>query len=185
MRFACTMAAGRGDTDMVLFSLAKALSRQCVKTVGTVQINSAGDCDGPCDMDVRILPNGPDIRISQSLGKHAKGCRLDPEALEIAVQNVAARLERGADCLIVNKFGKHEANGRGFRDVIAQAISRNIPVLVGLNALNERSFRAFVGADCTTLPPDLNSLKNWITSQVGIPPVAAPAGIADFDIPAA
>ena len=28
----------------------------------------------------------------------------------------------GADVLIVNKFGKHEAEGRGFRMVVAEAL---------------------------------------------------------------
>lgn len=166
MRIACTMAKERGDTDTLLFSLADTLARQGVKTVGTVQINTASDCDGLCDMDVRILPCGPDIRISQNLGKHAKGCRLDPDALETAVQQVSERLRDGADLLIVNKFGKHEADGRGFRDVIATAITRDIPVLVGLNTLNAPSFHAFIDGPCLTLPPELNALQNWATSQL-------------------
>ena len=43
--------------------------------------------------------------------------------------------------MIVNKFGKHEASGRGFRMVIAEAIERNIPVIVGVSALNLGDFK--------------------------------------------
>ncbi|MEX5726690.1 hypothetical protein Ga0609869_000043 [Rhodovulum iodosum] len=50
-------------------------------------------------------------------------CRLDPAALETAVGLVAAGLSSGADLLIVNKFGKHEAAGRGFRYVVAEAVA--------------------------------------------------------------
>lgn len=173
MRIACTVAPGKGDTDLLMFEFAERLSKSGLKTVGTVQINTEQECDGPCDMDVKVLPNGPDIRISQSLGKHAQGCRLDPEALESAVQIVATRLRQGADCLIVNKFGKHEADGRGFRDVIADAISCDIPVLVGLNPLNQQSFEAFAGGSVTRLPPDLDALENWIANQ--LEPVAVTA----------
>ncbi len=165
MRIACTMALGKGDTDLLLFEFAEFLAKSGQATVGTVQINTETECDGPCDMDVRVLPDGPDIRISQSLGKHAKGCRLDPDALESAVQIVETRLAQGADCLIVNKFGKHEADGRGFRDVIAEAISRDVPVLVGLNPLNRASFDAFVGGGVAVLPPNLAALKDWIAKQ--------------------
>lgn len=166
MRIACTMAPGRGDTDLLLFSLAEGLARAGIKTVGTVQINTDTSCNGPCDMDVRLLPDGPDIRISQSLGREAKGCRLNPDALETAVQQVSARLQDGADCLIVNKFGKHEADGRGFRDVIAQAIALELPVLVGLNALNQARFSDFVGGSYENLPPTPEALRSWIEVQI-------------------
>ncbi|MEP2505676.1 MAG: DUF2478 domain-containing protein [Paracoccaceae bacterium] len=141
------MAPGKGDTDLLLFDFAEFLANSGLRTAGTVQINTESVCDGPCDMDVRVLPDGPDIRISQSLGQHAKGCRLDPAALEAAVQIVAARLPQGVDCLIVNKFGKHEADGRGMRDVIADAISRDIPVLVGLNPLTNKVLMRSSGAN--------------------------------------
>ena len=62
-----------------------------------------------------------------------------------AVGLVATGLSSGADLLIVNKFGKHEAEGRGFRDVIAEAVAMDIPVLVGINALNRSAFESFCG----------------------------------------
>ncbi|THH34856.1 DUF2478 domain-containing protein [Aliishimia ponticola] len=166
MQIACTKAPGRGDTDLLLFSLAQRLADKGFRAAGTVQINSEMPCDGPCDMDVRILPDGPTVRISQSLGKHARGCRLDPEALETAVAKVSASLQDGVDCLIVNKFGKHEASGRGFRNVIAEAMAMDIPVLVGLNRLNDEAFEEFVGDASVPLPPDLETLVDWMTAQI-------------------
>ena len=80
MRIAYTIAPGRGDTDLLLAAMAVELQGQGFRTCGTVQINTAcdDDADGPCEMDVKVLPDGPVIRISQSLGKGARGCRLDP-----------------------------------------------------------------------------------------------------------
>lgn len=162
MKLAYTMAPGRGDTDLILETLATDLSARGLNCCGIVQINTERDCDGPCDMDVQVLPDGPVLRISQNLGPSARGCRLDPAALETAVALVAARLSSGADLLIINKFGKHEADGRGFRDVIAQAVVMEVPVLVGLNTLNRAAFETFAEGLAIQLPPDPAALMGWV-----------------------
>ncbi|MDG3039899.1 DUF2478 domain-containing protein [Roseicyclus marinus] len=161
MKLAYTMAPGRGDTDLVLERLAAALAARGLRCCGTVQINSERAEAGPCDMDVRVLPGGAILRISQDLGPQARGCRLDPAALETAVGLVAAGLSSGADLLIVNKFGKHESEGRGFRSVIAEAVAMDIPVLVGLNALNRPAFESFAEGMAIGLPPDAAELMDW------------------------
>jgi nucleoside-triphosphatase THEP1 len=159
------MSPGRGDTDLVLQRLATELAARGVRCCGTVQINSERADAGPCDMDVRVLPDGAVLRISQDLGPQARGCRLDPAALETAVGLVAAKLSSGADLLIINKFGKHEAEGRGFRDVIAEALGMDIPVLVGLNALNRQAFELFAGGLAVQLPPQTNALVAWLDEE--------------------
>ena len=169
MNIAYTMAQGRGDTDLLLQRLARELSARGVRCSGTVQINTEpDDCVGPCDMDVLVLPDGPILRISQDLGPSARGCRLDPAALEQAVAQVGARLTDGADILIVNKFGKHEAEGRGFREVIAEALSTDLPVLVGLNAMNRPAFESFASGLAVELPAELGALLRWVEEVAGV-----------------
>ncbi|WP_371687434.1 DUF2478 domain-containing protein [Thalassococcus sp. S3] len=163
---AYTMAPGRGDTDLLLFQLAKALLARGVKVTGTVQINTERPCNGPCDMDVNVLPDGPVIRISQTLGVEARGCRLNPSALEEAVGLVSQRVSQETGCLIVNKFGKHEAEGRGFRTVMAEALALDVPVLVGLNALNKDAFLEFSGDFAVELPPDVAALESWLLTSM-------------------
>ncbi len=165
MKIAYTMASGRGDTDLLLFKVAQSLLKQGRNPVGTVQINTEREYDGPCDMDVKVLPSGPTIRISQNLGRESRGCRLNPEALETAVTLVTSELSEGADCLIINKFGKHEAEGRGFRSVIAEALALEIPVLVGLNALNLEAFHTFCDYLAVELPPNAFVIENWLFSN--------------------
>jgi nucleoside-triphosphatase THEP1 len=165
MNLAYTMAPGRGDIDLILFKLAKVLAARGLRCCGTVQINSERGQTGPCDMDVQVLPTGPVLRISQDLGPSARGCRLDPAALETAVGLVASSLEQGADVLIINKFGKHEAEGHGFRAVIAEALSREIPVIVGVNVLNLPAFEIFSEGLGTGLPCDAAALAEWVTSH--------------------
>lgn len=167
MKIAYTMAPGRGDTDLILAALAALLEERGLRCCGTVQINTVNPVygrAGPCDMNVRVLPDGPVLRISQDLGPSARGCRLDPVALETAVGLVSERLAKGADLLIVNKFGKHEAEGRGFRDVIAEALAMEIPVLVGLNALNREAFERFTEGLAVPVAPEAEALRAWVDS---------------------
>lgn len=165
MRMGYTMAPGRGDTDLLLAGVADTLMLAGVRLCGTVQINTACDGDGPCDMDVQVLPDGPIIRISQSLGPGARGCRLDPGALETAIAECELRLG-GSSLLIVNKFGKQEALGRGFRGLIGEAMIREIPVLVGLNGMNRQAFEDFTDGAAEAVAPDRESLVNWARSAL-------------------
>ena len=162
MKIAYTIAQGRGDTDLLLERVARSALDSGLLIRGTVQVNTERPCDGPCDMDVSVLPDGPVIRISQSLGVGSRGCRLDPQALETAVGLVSASLALPTDALIINKFGKHEADGRGFRPVIAEALDLGIPVLVGLNRLNYAAFEAFAGEMAEALRPKPSLLEAWI-----------------------
>lgn len=172
MNIAYTMAPGRGDTDALLQTVAQRLMAQGLRCCGTVQINTERDA-GPCDMDVKVLPDGPVLRISQSLGLASQGCRLDPFALEEAVGHVGSRLTTGGDILIVNKFGKHEAEGRGFRPVIAEAIALDMPVIVGVNALNLAALRHFTGSEAVELPPVADRLEEWVRGCVALDLMAA------------
>jgi Protein of unknown function (DUF2478) len=52
--------------------------------------------------------------------------------------------------------------GRGFRPVIAEALSNKIPVIVGINALNLPVFLDFSGGLGTGLPSDSTSLADWV-----------------------
>ena len=169
MRIACVMAGGRGDMDLLLHGFAMRAAARGLRLCGTVQVNSDCGAGRPCDMDVQVLPDGPVIRISQNLGRGARGCRLDPEALERAVAAAEARLSEGVDLVIVNKFGKHEAEGRGFRALIAEAVARDIPVLVGVNALNAPRLAEFVGGAPDRLAPTPEALDAWLAS-VGCAP---------------
>lgn len=161
MRLAYTICETPGQTDRTLAALARDLTSRGTKLAGVVQINSK-ECDQDlCDMDVQVLPDGQVFRISQSLGKGSRGCRLDPGALEQAVSEVSRTLD-GADLLIVNKFGKHEADGRGFRPLIAEALAGDIAVVLGVSKLSLTAFLEFAGGTADFVDPELDTLLAWV-----------------------
>ncbi|HMO72189.1 MAG TPA: DUF2478 domain-containing protein [Paracoccaceae bacterium] len=151
---------GRGATDACLAQAVALLAARRVPMAGTVQTNPRRAGRHVCDMDVRVLPDGPVLRISQDLGAGARGCRLDGGALELAVAAVARRLD-GASLLVVNKFGKQEATGRGLVPVIAEAVGRGLPVLVGVNGLNLPAFLDFAADLAQALPADPKAIARW------------------------
>lgn len=169
MHLAYVTTVDRGATDRLLSAFAEALADAGTMLAGVVQTNTECAEGYKCDMDLKVLPTGETIRISQSLGKNARGCRLDPAELERAVGLVTQSLDNAPQLLIINKFGKHEADGRGFRPLIADALERGIPVLVGLNQLNIERFQEFSGGMADALKPDLGSLTDWLdtASQSG------------------
>lgn len=167
MNIAFTTASGTGALDQLLHGVALRLLATGRRPCGVVQVNTERAQGEPCDMDLQVLPEGPVLRISQHLGPGARGCRLEPAALEEAAGRVLAVLAEGPDVLIVNKFGKHEADGRGFRPVIAAALDHDIPVLVGVSPSNLGPFLDFTGEMAVALPPEEAALLDWIKACRG------------------
>lgn len=160
MKLAYVTLQGRGRTDALIAEVAELLETDSVRLVGTVQSNHERPDRRKCDMDLRVLPDGPVVRISEDRGDLARGCRLDSGALEQTVVAVQQRLD-GAEVMIVNKFGKREAEGRGLVPIIAEALELGLPVLIGVNGLNLAAFLTFAGEDVTALPCDATQIANW------------------------
>nr|WP_316701829.1 DUF2478 domain-containing protein [Paracoccus thiocyanatus] len=135
-----------GAGDRLLTAAAERLAAAGMRLAGAVQINTETSPGCDCDMDLRILgDDGLPVRITQSLGLGSQGCRLDTGALAQAVARTESVLARGADLMIVNKFGKQECFGRGFRETIARALAAGIPVLVHVPDEQLPGFHAFAG----------------------------------------
>lgn len=150
---------GRGANDLFLAQVADRL-RGHLRLCGTVQTNIARADRRKCDMDLRLLATGEVLRISEDRGAEARGCTLDSHVLTQAVALTEAALD-GSDLLIVNKFGKTEAEGHGFSPLIGEAICAGIPVLVGVNGLNLPAFQAFADGLAQALPQDVAQVMEW------------------------
>ena len=164
--YAINTAQGAGDD--LLSQVAESLVSQGFVLAGVLQSNYVFDPERRCHMDLTVLGQGPVIRISQDRGRHARGCRLDPQALALAVHQVAQALDQGgADLVIVNKFGKAEAEGEGFRDVIGKALLADVPVLTTVLPGNLATFLEFAGPFAIELPADPALIVGWCLAQRG------------------
>ncbi|MGL5114988.1 MAG: DUF2478 domain-containing protein [Beijerinckiaceae bacterium] len=133
------------DVDLVMVRLAHMLLASGVRLSGFVQCNLPRAGRRRCDMALRELSSGEIIGISQDRGPEARGCHLDVSELLRGMQLGRQALAQKPDLLLINKFGKTEGEGGGFRPLIAEAIELGVPVLIAVPWRNIDGWRAFSG----------------------------------------
>lgn len=152
------------DIDDLLASFVQAQQQWGLTVKGVLQDRGlAGSACHCADMDLRAIGSHRVFRISQSLGAGSSGCRLHPGALADCSAYLEQGIEQGADLLVLNRFGKGESDGRGFRDLICMALSKGIPVLIAVRPAYLAAFEQFSGDYGVSLPFDRNAVDRWFS----------------------
>lgn len=154
-----------GDIDHCLAAVAQRLEARGYRVRGALQ--TRGTASGAChcaDMDLTMLGSGRTFRISQPLGAGSRGCRLDPGALADCAAVLEAELDADTDLLILNRFGKGESEGRGFRDLIGAALARDVPVLTAFRPTYAADWATFGSDLACTLPMAPEAVCAWFDS---------------------
>jgi nucleoside-triphosphatase THEP1 len=152
--------------DALIAQCAAGLVASGYRLGGVVQSNAHRPGRRRCDMYVKDLVGGEEVKISLDRGNEARGCRLDPDAFARIDAWVKRAVFERVDLLFINKFGKEEAHGRGLRPVIAEALIAEIPLVIGVSTRNLLDFLTFVGASATYLRPDLEEIAAWCRNAV-------------------
>ncbi|WP_108503252.1 DUF2478 domain-containing protein [Paracoccus indicus] len=161
--FGLDESAAPGAADRLIADLARDLQARGMRIAGAVQTNHDLGPDCACDMDMQVIGDQTaPVRISQSLGAGASGCRLDTGALEEVVARTAPTLP-GAELVIIPKFGRQEAMGRGFYSLIAQAAADGQPVVLYVPRQQRAAFIDFAGDLAVELPPE--AVTDWCLGQ--------------------
>ncbi len=122
-------------------------------------------CEDPahrCDVVLEDLASGARTELFERRGSGATGCRLDVAALTDVTARIERALQHDPDLLVLNKFGKVEAEGGGLVDPIAAAIDRGIPVIIGVPARNLAAWRAFAGELAVEFAGDFAEIADWL-----------------------
>jgi molybdate transport system ATP-binding protein len=149
------------DIDTILADFGEDLVRRGVSIGGIVQRNSKDDSGKLCGMAVIDLMTGSRIGISQTLGSGSAACKLDSAGLAEASRAVRQAIEAEVDLIVVNKFSKQEAGGRGLRAEIAEAIQSGKPVLTAVPASCMEAWQEFTGDRGTTLFCAREVIEDW------------------------
>lgn len=154
-----------GDIDDFLNLIAQTLIGRDLRVRGAVQTRGAvgGDCHC-ADMDLTTFGSNRTFRISQPLGNGSRGCRLNPGALADCSSFIEQELEQGADLLILNRFGRGESEGRGFRDLISKAIALDVPVLTAVRPTYAEAWGAFGAGIACDLAMDQDAVMAWLAA---------------------
>jgi nucleoside-triphosphatase THEP1 len=149
--------------DEILAAIAKRLRIDGYALAGAVQHNT-DEAGRPCaDMRIEDLSSGRMMDISNPKTT-GTGCRLDATALEDVAGIVAGGLEGAVDLVILNRFGKQEIGGNGFRAMMENAVAREIPLLTVLNGVHRPAWDGFASGMAETLPADAGAIERWCRS---------------------
>jgi len=146
--------------DTLLARVAYQLRGDGWKLAGVVQAPDASR-NSRCEMTLEDLATGIRVETTDRLGPSASGCRLDTEALEDSVGLAASALDCDTRLVVINRFGKRETEGAGFRSMIEHAVVLDVPVLVGLKRMHMDAWTCFVGGEPLLLPHRPEEVLRW------------------------
>jgi len=149
--------------DELLARIGSVLVADGLRLAGTIQRNlSAGVPSSPCAaMNLVDLISGDQFGISQDLGPEARGCRLDSGALAQIAAGLGRIGNESTDLIILNKFGRAEAEGHGLRELFAQAIDAAIPVLTAVREPYYAAWQQYHGGFAADLNPHFDIVLDW------------------------
>ncbi|MGP9821312.1 DUF2478 domain-containing protein [Salinarimonas sp. NSM] len=156
---------GRRDPASALMErFAARLRASGHRVAGLVEAELDPDACLRGDMALRDLASGDVVSICQDLGPGARGCRIDPRGLAEAGARLASAIADAPDCVVVNKFGKLEAEGAGLAAEIGACVAAGIPIVVGVPERFREAWDAFAGGLDAPLPCEEAALDAWWVS---------------------
>ncbi|HWX28260.1 MAG TPA: DUF2478 domain-containing protein [Steroidobacteraceae bacterium] len=154
----------RAYPDDILKEVVDRCRARGFRLVGVVQHRSR-EAGHRCDMLLEDLATGQQTSIFAGRGRGAKGCQLDQDAMLQVVSQIERELKGNPKLLVLNKFGKVEAEGAGMRDLIAKAAWMGIPAIVGVPVCNLHAWREFAGELSAELH-DSRDVEGWLLRTV-------------------
>lgn len=158
--------------DEILYPFIQELQSQEKNILGVVQAHPEVSYAYGSQMGIIDLSSGAYLSIAQDLGKHNTSCCLDAEAVSNASTILQAARMQNPDLLIVNRFGKLEAEGTGFADEMLEIMSEGTAPM--LTVVAERflpMWREFTGGLATELEATPTALQHWFEQ---LPPKSTP-----------
>lgn len=148
------------DVDTLLADFARDLSRSGTRVGGIVQHNLK-DERGRTGMEALDLLTGRRISICQPLGSGAMACKLDAGGLAEAAMAITHAISEDVPLIVINKFSKQEASGKGLRDEFAEAIIAGVPLLTAVPEKCIDAWTTFTGDHGTTLLCARDVIEDW------------------------
>jgi hypothetical protein len=137
-----------------------------IRLGGALQENAPGPTGRCAAMTLIDLASQSRFRISQDLGSQAEGCRLDARGLTEIGALLDQTLDDDVELLILNRFGKAEAEGGGLRTAFARAIEASIPIVTAVRSPYTEAWSKFHGGLAIDLMPDFGPALAWCRDAV-------------------
>lgn len=165
------------DIDRLLIDACEKLSVRGMRIGGLAQI-STGERGGNCAATTHVidLRTGATFDIWEDRGPCARGCRLDESGLTQAEPVLQRAIDDRVDLIVINRFGRAEALGKGLREYFEAAVAAGIPVLTGVRAPYDEAWRAFHGGLGDELNCSLTATVDWAIRSAAVVRLKAAEG---------
>ncbi len=172
------VAVVQGAPDAVvqaLFAQLVAEWRPAHRLAGVIA-ESHGLADRTCSAGhLRSIASGVAFPMFQDLGPGSTACHLAGGGVLVAAEAVRRDIAAGCDLVVLNKFGKLEADGRGLRDAFAAAIEAGCPILTSVSPAFAAAWQEFASPLFVVLPADAARIRDWWQSVAATAQPALPA----------
>lgn len=159
------MGGDRVTIQAALRRAAMELAQVGYRVIGVVEEIEADDER----VRLRDLASGAAYPLTQDLGPGAGGCSLDPAGLAAACGSVEAAIAAGlsvpgamqATIVILSKFGRQEAEGRGLTHAFHAAVAADLPILTSVSPVVSAAWAAFAGELAISAQPEMAAVRAW------------------------
>ena len=166
--FASVVYGRDDDPDRLFIDFTRDLCRSGLRPVGVIQSGRNCRTEEP-KLRAVILPGGETVGlVADRQACAAGGCRLDDQRLDALAEQLTIAIDDGPDLVVINRFGRAEAEGRGLVKPIAQALEADIPVLIAVPERRFSDWIRFSDGMNVRLPCRREALDRWWRSVAGM-----------------
>jgi glycosyltransferase involved in cell wall biosynthesis len=164
-RIGAIRGASTAEIQKLLARFAERRIQEGLRVAGVIEEPEGGvDC-GICNsLVLRDTAGSTIIPITQNLGPGSSACKLDSAGLAAGCQAVVAAVERGADVVVLSKYGKVEAEGGGLLDAFRAAAEAGLPVITGVKPSFAEYFLDYAGGFSQWIEASEAELERWWVS---------------------
>ncbi len=159
-----TIAVVRGTSSAQVQDLFRVLVdrwKPSVRLAGLIA-ESHGLADRACSAGfLRNIATAERFSIFVDLGPGSTTCHLDGTGALIAADAVQRDIRAGCDLVLLSKFGKLEADGKGLLQAFKTAIKAGIPLLTSVSPALEEPWKRIAGPSFAILPADADRIDAW------------------------
>jgi Protein of unknown function (DUF2478) len=110
---------------------------------------------------LRNIATGERFSIFHDLGPGSTVCHLDGVGALTAAQSIQRDITAGCELVLLNKFGKLEADGTGLFAAFGAALDAGIPLLTSVSSAFEPAWTRLTGRSFCVLRADMDEIGTW------------------------
>jgi hypothetical protein len=110
---------------------------------------------------LRNIATGERFSIFNDFGPGSTTCHLDGAGVLAAAEAVRRDIAAGCDLVMLSKFGKLEAAGKGLVEAFKLVIEAHIPLLTSVSSTLNESWEMLAGRAFIVLPAEPNKIDKW------------------------